>query len=66
MNTTITVEGMSCEHCVAHVTQALQDVTGVTEANVSLADGKAEVVFEEPATRSQLLQAIEAVGYNAE
>ncbi len=34
---------MSCQHCVAHVTQALEAVEGVSKATVSL-DEKSAVV----------------------
>ena len=36
MSKTISIEGMMCQHCVAHVTKALTEVPGVTSVNVSL------------------------------
>ena len=33
---TITIEGMSCQHCVASVTKTLQAIPGVSEVNVDL------------------------------
>ena len=32
MNKTVKVEGMMCQHCVAHVKKALEGVDGVEEA----------------------------------
>ncbi|XOF35211.1 MAG: cation transporter [Candidatus Electrothrix sp. YB6] len=37
---TLLVEGMSCKHCEAAVTEAARSVPGVTEAKVNLEDGK--------------------------
>jgi copper chaperone len=40
---TVVVEGMSCENCVGHVREALEEVTSVA---VSLANNKAEIEGE--------------------
>ena len=40
---TLNVKGMMCNHCVMHVTKALESVEGVESVNVSLADNKAIV-----------------------
>lgn len=59
--TTITVEGMSCEHCKQTVEEALRDVSGVTDAT---ADRDAEHgTVEEDADVTALVQAIEDAGY---
>ena len=44
---TISVEGMSCEHCVRAVKGALEAQKGVKEAEVSLEGKSAQVVYEE-------------------
>ena len=44
---TLKVEGMSCNHCVMHVTNALKELDGVNEANVSLDKGVAVVDYDE-------------------
>ena len=36
---TLKVEGMSCEHCVKAVNDALAGITGITNVAVSLKDG---------------------------
>jgi copper chaperone len=57
------VNGMTCNHCVSHVTQALQAVAGVTAAQVSLERG--EAVVEGEADAQQLVAAVKAAGYEA-
>jgi len=44
---TISVEGMSCEHCVRAVKGALEAQKGVKEAEVSLEGKSARVVYED-------------------
>lgn len=39
----LTIEGMNCGHCVKRVTNALSEVTGVTDVKVDLADNSATV-----------------------
>jgi copper chaperone len=43
MTKTLSVEGMSCAHCVMHVKNALVEVAGVTKAEVDLAKKSALV-----------------------
>jgi len=43
----ISVEGMSCEHCVRAVKGALEAQKGVKEAEVSLEGKSARVVYED-------------------
>ncbi|MEZ5101473.1 MAG: heavy metal-associated domain-containing protein [Thermoleophilia bacterium] len=40
---TLTVSGMSCQHCVSHVEEALLDVPGVERVAVDLDQGRATV-----------------------
>jgi copper chaperone len=42
---TIKIKGMSCNHCVAAVTKALNEVDGTSNVKVDLSKG--EAVFEE-------------------
>lgn len=39
----VSVEGMSCEHCVRSVQEALESLEGITSVSVSLEDGAALV-----------------------
>jgi copper chaperone CopZ len=63
METRIRVTGMTCMHCVAAVTKALQKVPGVETADVSL-DNKQAVVTGSADTAA-LLAAIQNEGYEA-
>jgi copper chaperone CopZ len=63
MKKLIKVQGMSCKHCVMHVTEALKEVPGVTDVVVSLEDGTAIVDTNAPVTSEALAAAITGVGY---
>ena len=39
----VSVEGMSCEHCVRSVQEALESLEGIASVSVSLEDGAALV-----------------------
>ena len=60
---TLHVEGMMCEHCVAHVTKALQGVAGVEKAEVSLKDKTAVVEAAEGTDAAALTAAVAEAGY---
>lgn len=63
MATTITVEGMSCEHCEQTIEEALQGVSGVTDAR---ADREAEsATIEGDPDSATLVRAVEDAGYEA-
>ena len=42
----ITVEGMSCMHCVGRVEAGLKETEGILDAKVSLEEKKAEVSYD--------------------
>jgi copper chaperone CopZ len=63
MKKVIKVTGMSCKHCVMHVTEALKEVPGVTDAVVSLEQGTATVEVGPSVTDEALVAAIKEVGY---
>ena len=63
MNKTLKIEGMMCQHCVAHVTKALQGVNGVTEVEVNLKKKTATVAYEETVTDEALVEAVTQAGY---
>jgi copper chaperone CopZ len=63
MRETITVEGMSCEHCEQTVEEALAEVDGVTDAT---ADREAETAtVEGDADVEALVVAVDEAGYEA-
>jgi copper ion binding protein len=62
MKKTLTVEGMSCAHCVAHVKEALESVPGVAKAEVDLK--KKRAVVEGPSLDDAAMKAAVAdAGY---
>lgn len=61
--TTYSVEGMSCMHCVHHVTMALKDVQGVNDVKVSLSEKTALVNADESVSFEALKAAVEDAGY---
>lgn len=63
MSWTITVEGMTCEHCEQTVEEALQSVEGVTAAS---ADRSADAVsIDGDADPAALIAAAQDAGYDA-
>jgi len=58
----LSVQGMTCPHCVARVQDAIRAVPGVQDAEVQLDSGRALVQGAKP---HQVIAAIEAAGYQA-
>jgi copper ion binding protein len=65
MKTTLKVTGMSCEHCVKHVTEALESIEGVKKVKVSLKAGEALIDHAEAVPLDAMLQAVSDAGYSA-
>ena len=63
MKKTLKIEGMMCQHCVAHVTKALQGVTGVASVEVNLKKKTAVVDLSEEVSNEALTAAITEAGY---
>src|SRR6266700_3422785 len=65
--TQLAVTGMTCGNCARHVTEAIQKVSGVRSAMVSLDSCRASVHWESGHEQyvPALIQAIEAAGYGA-
>ena len=57
----LTVDGMTCAHCVRAVTDALGPLPGVSEVSVNLAKG--QVLVSGDPDPDAVRQAIEAEGY---
>lgn len=63
---TLAVEGMTCNHCVQTVTDALEGVAGVQAVQVSLEAGRAEVEFDPAKAQVEdLVHAVDEEGYSA-
>lgn len=59
------IEGMTCEHCVSRVTEAIKKVDGIKYAKVSLKKNEATIKFEAPATIEDIAFSISEAGYRA-
>lgn len=59
-----TVVGMTCEHCVASVTEEVSALPGVTAVSVDLASGALSVDSDEPVPGDAVRAAVEEAGYS--
>ena len=64
MKKTINIEGMVCGNCVMHVKNALMDVSGVTNVDVSLEKKTAEVTLGVKVSDVILSDAVKEAGYD--
>lgn len=63
--TTLNINGMTCGGCVNSVTNALKQIDGVNNVQVSLADKNAVIDFDDSKTNvDSLKQAVEDAGYD--
>ncbi len=60
----IQVKGMSCQHCVAAVKEALEKISGISQVTVSLEENQAS--YEGEISKEQAKEAIEAIGFEVE
>ena len=58
-----TVSGMTCEHCVASVTEEVAEIPGVEQVDVDLATGALQVTSERPLDDAEVRAAVEEAGY---
>ena len=63
MKKKISIEGMSCQHCVNHVTEALKELEGVDQVEVSLEEKRAIIESAKEIADADIKNAIEEVGY---
>jgi Cu+-exporting ATPase len=61
------VDGMTCQGCARSVTRKLSGVSGVSNATVDLAAGKATVDYDTSRGKLEdLIAAVEQIGYRAQ
>jgi copper chaperone len=60
---TVTVTGMTCEHCVKSVRAEVGNIPGVTAVDVDLASGKMTVESDGPIDTEAVKNAVEEAGY---
>jgi copper chaperone CopZ len=58
-----TVNGMTCGHCVASVTEEVQEIPGVEHVDVVLETGSLTVTSAEPLDDATVRSAVEEAGY---
>ena len=63
MTKTLKISGMTCNHCVNHVKNALEDLVEVRSADVSLENNTAVVALQADVSDETLRGAVEEVGY---
>jgi copper chaperone CopZ len=59
-----TVVGMTCQHCVASVTEEVAELPGVIEVSVDLASGTLRVTSDVPLTPAAVAAAVAEAGYS--
>ncbi len=62
MDTRYIVSGMTCHHCVAHVTEEVSAIPGVDKVNVTLADGSMVVQSSSPVDFAAIQAAVAEAG----
>ncbi|UTT42221.1 copper chaperone CopZ [Exiguobacterium aurantiacum] len=62
--TTLKVEGMTCNHCKAAVEGALTELDGVESAIVSLQEHRVDVIHNDKISVKAMIEAIEEQGYD--
>lgn len=58
------IEGMTCDHCVNHVEQALIQIDGVKDVRVNLDEKCAEVELAHELEDQIIREAVEDAGYD--
>ncbi len=59
------IEGMSCQHCVMRVKKAVDQLPGVSKADVNV--GTARITYDESRVKKEELeQAVEKAGYKVQ
>jgi len=62
MNTIYRVDGMHCEHCVAHVREEVGNIPGVSDTKLALADGLLTVMSDAPIEFEAIAAAVAEAG----
>jgi copper chaperone CopZ len=61
---TYTVTGMTCGHCVASVTEEVQEIPGIENVDVVLETGSLTITSAEPVDDAAVRTAVEEAGYH--
>ena len=63
MQQTLTLENMSCQHCINRVTENLLKLDGVSKVDVNLEQGQALVQTEQPLSQATYQEALSKTIY---
>jgi len=63
MKKTITIKGMSCEHCEMHTKEELEKIDGVISAEASADKEQAVVELDKEVAEEEFEKAVEKAGY---
>ncbi|MGJ7920259.1 heavy-metal-associated domain-containing protein [Neobacillus sp. LXY-4] len=64
MTKKILIEGMSCDHCIKHVTNALTELDGVTNVDVNLKGNYATLSANTEVSDEAIKAALDDAGYD--
>ncbi|MDR2895041.1 MAG: heavy-metal-associated domain-containing protein [Propionibacteriaceae bacterium] len=62
MENTYHVAGMTCQHCVAHVTAEVEAIPGVDQVAVDLTDGSLRIISATPIDFAAIQAAVAEAG----
>ncbi|HIY56994.1 MAG TPA: copper chaperone CopZ [Candidatus Tetragenococcus pullicola] len=66
MKQKFSIEGMNCDHCVAKVEKAVNELTGIEKVKIHLKKKNGVIKFDETLTSTdQIIQKISEAGYQA-
>lgn len=60
---TFEVVGMTCGHCVASVTEEVNEIAGVTDVQIDLATGRLDIASDGSVSRESVEAAVREAGY---
>lgn len=63
---TIKIRGMSCNHCVKVVTEALEEIRAIKHVTVNLEKGEASFDEAEPVNMDTIREKIKKAGYEVD
>ena len=61
MNMVLSIDGMSCEHCVKAVTDILSEMEGISNLEVKINSAKFDA--DDTVTQDKIMKAIEDAGF---
>lgn len=63
MKTVVTVKGMTCQNCVRHVTEAIQELPSVSGVTIDLESGRVDIESTTALDPNALNAAVDEAGY---